>query len=157
MIAIHVLETIILYIFLAWASSRLSRLFFLGFFNINFKKEKASSENVDSEHVIEKNTPVNNALNEKKQDKERTTNMIALALIGLYLYLTFYLGNIWVLLSALILMLTKLPSLLWEFNNGRKITVEEILHISRKNPVYIICSILDWAVLPFLYYSLWYL
>ena len=157
MIAIHVLETIILYIFLAWVSARLSRLFFLGFFNINFKKEKISSENVDSGHAMQKSMPSDNASNEKEKDKEKTTNMIALSLIGLYLYLTFYLGNIWIFLSASILMLTKLPSLLWEFNNGRKITVEEILHISRKNPVYIICSILDWAVLPFLYYSLWYL
>lgn len=71
-----------------------------------------------------------------------------LFLIG-YLYALYHFFNIWVLISGIILMITRIPDLLWEIRHGKKITLRDM----PKNFSDMVLNILSWAVLLLLWYA----
>lgn len=70
----------------------------------------------------------------------------------LYLSALYYFWNLGILLSGIILMLTRLPDLLFELRTGEKIKSTNM----PKRPIDILCTILSWLTLPLIWYSLCY-
>jgi len=92
---------------------------------------------------------------EKSQRANKWINIIAFLLIVGYLYATFHFWNIGVTAVAIVLMIGRLPDLLWEIKTGKKITIGVARSMS-KNALYFITTFLDWVALPALYYFLYH-
>lgn len=71
----------------------------------------------------------------------------------LHLYALYYYWNIGILVAGLILMMTRIPDLLFEMKTANKIDFKNM----PKRPVDIICTILSWLALPLIWYSLCYI
>lgn len=80
------------------------------------------------------------------------TNIISFLLLVVYLYLLFHFWNIGVVAAAVIIMVGRLPDLVWEIENGKKINPE----LMKKNALYFISAFLPWVAFPVLYYSLYH-
>jgi len=91
----------------------------------------------------------------KDQRADKWVNLIAFLLIVGYLYATFYFWNIGVTAVSIMLMIGRLPNLLWEIKTGKKITVGVAMSMP-KNVLYFIATFLNWAALPVLYYYLYH-
>lgn len=100
--------------------------------------EKKSNNFVKDE--IKKNRHINKVL-----------NIISLILFIFYLYLLLKLGNIGVLLTAIIIMIGRLPDLLWEVKNRKRFNPNLVI---KKNWWYYFSSFLPWIAFPILYFSL---
>ena len=87
----------------------------------------------------------------KSKKADKAINIIALVLIIAFSYALFHFWNIGVLAVALIIMAGRLPGLLWEIKNGRKVDPD----LMKKNALYYITSFLPWVGLPLLYFSLY--
>lgn len=70
-----------------------------------------------------------------------------------YLYALYYYWNIGILAAGLILMVSRLPDLLFEMKTGIKLGLKNM----PKRPIDIILSILSWLALPLIWYSLCYI
>ncbi|MFA6586303.1 MAG: hypothetical protein WCS86_04080 [Candidatus Paceibacterota bacterium] len=81
---------------------------------------------------------------------ERKVNIIALLLILAFLGILFYFWNIGVVIVALIIMIVRIPDLLWEIKYGR---------YSHKNQpaIYMLTLLILFATLPLLWYVLYHL
>ena len=51
------------------------------------------------------------------------------------------------------MMLTRLPDLLFEMKTGKKLTYANM----SKGPIDHFCTVLSWAALPLIFYSLYYI
>ena len=76
-----------------------------------------------------------------------------LSITIVYFFLLYYYWNYGILTAGLILMLTRLPDLLFEMKTGEKINSS----IMPKRPIDIFFSIMGWLMLPLIYFSLCYL
>jgi len=68
-----------------------------------------------------------------------------------YLIVIYRYCNLGVVLSAAILMIVRLPDLLFEMRTGEKLTAKNM----PKRPIDLFCMVLGWAALPILWYSLY--
>lgn len=89
---------------------------------------------------------------EKSQRADKWINIIALILIITYLYVLFHFWNIGVMASAIMLMIGRFPELLWEIKNGKKRDEKS----TPKNALSYMSTLLIFAALPVLYYSLYH-
>ena len=88
----------------------------------------------------------------KKSDRADVGITIFFTIIGaLFLYLLYRYSNIWAVVAALLLIFSRLPDLLWEIRNGRKVTV----HDRPKGGLYLITDITILIALPVLWWSLY--
>lgn len=71
----------------------------------------------------------------------------------LYFYALYHYWNIGIVIAGAIMMFTRLPDLLFEIKTGEKINYKNII----KKPIDIFCTLLSWAALPLIWYSLCYL
>ena len=144
MIIIHILISIAFYFILMLLSVNLLGLLVRGFFT-NPELEKLKSEG----HEFIKQEV------KKSQRADKWINLLAFLLILGYLYATFHFWNIGVTAVALVLMIVRLPDLLWEIKTGKKITIG-VARSMPKNALYFITTFLTWAALPALYYFLYH-
>jgi len=146
MTIIHILITIIFYFVLMYLSINLSGLLVRGFFtNPELNKLKAET----TFDFIKKEIG-------KKECADKWLNIIAfLEIIG-YLYTTFRIWNIGVAAVAIVLMLVRLPSLLWEIKTGQELNRVASTLSMPKNALYYITNFLTFAALPALYYFLYH-
>lgn len=70
-----------------------------------------------------------------------------------YLYALYHFWNIGILAAGIILMVSRLPDLLFEMKTGIKLDLKNM----PKRPIDIILSILSWLALPLIWYSLCYI
>lgn len=148
MIIVHILLTIVFYLVLMYLSINLLGLFVRGFFtNPELEKLKKDGSDFVKQQVAE------------SEGSDKWLNIIAFLLIVGYLYATFYFWNIGVTVIALVLMLVRLPDLIWEIKHGKKITVN-VAKQMRKNALYFITTFFTtfftFAALPALYYFLYH-
>lgn len=127
-----------------WLSINLLGLLVRGFFtNPDLEKLKSEGHDIVKQEI------------EKSERADKWLNLVAfLGIIG-YLYATFHFWNIGVTAVALVLMLVRLPDLLWEIKTGKKITTS-IARSMPKNALYYITTFLTFAALPALYYFLYH-
>ena len=88
---------------------------------------------------------------EKSQRADKWVNLTALVLNIIYFYLLFRIWNIGVVAVAVLIMVGRLPDLLWEIKHGKKTDPK----LMKKNILYYISAFLPWATLPLLYFSLY--
>lgn len=69
------------------------------------------------------------------------------------LYALYHFFNIGVVVSALMLMISRIPDLVFEIKTGQKINLKTM----PKRPIDIVCNIAGWLALPMLWCSLYYL
>lgn len=137
---IHILISIVFYFILMCLSATLLGLFVRGLFaNPELKRLKQEG------HEFIKHEA------EKSQRANKWINITALILIVAYLYLLFHFWNIGVMAAAIIIMVGRLPDLLWEIKHGKKTDLKSM----KKNAIFFITSLLPWVALPVLYYSLY--
>jgi hypothetical protein len=73
------------------------------------------------------------------------------ALLGLlYIYALLRFGNVGVLVAGAMLMLSRLPDLLWEIRTGQKVTRAA----APKGAMYILGTVMMWGALPLLWFAL---
>lgn len=137
---IHILISVVFYFILMLLGTNLLGLFVRGLF-LNPELDKLKEEG----HEFIKNEI------EKSQRAGKWVNITALVLIIVYFYLLFHFWNIGVVVAAIILMIGRLPDLLWEIKHGKK--TDPML--MKKNAMYYISAFLPWLALPVLYFSLY--
>lgn len=88
---------------------------------------------------------------EKSERADKWINILALILIVGYFFVLVHFWNWGVAAVALILILSRLPGLLWEIKHGKR-AVSKNLKISS---FYFVDIILMWSAFPLLYYFLY--
>lgn len=68
----------------------------------------------------------------------------------LFLYLLYRFLNIWAVVAALLLIISRVSDLLWEIRTGKKVATKE----RPRGGIYSITDIIVWAALPMLWWSL---
>jgi hypothetical protein len=92
----------------------------------------------------------------KSERADKWINLIAfLGIIG-YIYATFHFWNIGVSAIAIVLMLVRLPYLLWEIKTGQELNRVASVFSMPKNALQYIATFLTLAALPALYYFLYH-
>lgn len=74
----------------------------------------------------------------------------------LYFYALYHYWNIWLVISAAMLMVSRIPDLLHEMRTGEKFTLKNRKNMPNR-PIDFICNLLSWGALPLTWYSLCYL
>lgn len=83
--------------------------------------------------------------------QQKRTTIVALILNIAFLYLLFRIWNIGVVATAAIIMIGRLPGLLWDIKHYKKTNPK----LMEKNAMYYISAFLSWVALPVLYFSLY--
>jgi hypothetical protein len=76
-------------------------------------------------------------------------SFVFIFLLVAYLFALYYYFNIWVLIGAIVLIAGRIPDLIWEIRTGQKTNLKNM----RKSSLSVFLTILDWAVLPLLWYA----
>lgn len=79
--------------------------------------------------------------------------IISSLLLILYIYVLYHYWNIGIAIAGVLLIISRLPDLLYEMKTGEKISLKNM----RKRPIDIVCNLLAWISLPLIWYSLCYL
>jgi len=138
---IHILISVVFYFILMYLSVNLLGLLVRGLF-LNPELDRLKLEgNEFIKHEIE-----------KSERADKWLNIIALILIIAYFYSLFHFWNIGVMAVAIMLMIGRFQSLLWEIKNGKKTNTK----LMPKNALYSVSSLLILSALPALYYFLYH-
>lgn len=86
------------------------------------------------------------------QHQQIWITLVALILNIAFFYLLFRIWNIGVVIAAVIIMVGRLPDLLWDIRHGKRTDPK----LMKKNALYYLSAFLPWAALPVLYYSLYH-
>lgn len=147
MAIIHIIISIAFYFILMLLSVNLVGLLVRGLF-INPELEKIKSE---TEHEFIKKEI------EKSESADKKVNIIAVLLIVGYLYITFYFWNIGITIIAIILMIIRLPDLIWEIKNyNGKLSYTNAKSLLPKNTLSTLIGLSYIILLPMLYYFLYH-
>ncbi len=91
----------------------------------------------------------------KELDKNKRANtgvtILSFIFIAVFLYLLFAFVNIWAVVAALLLMLGRIPDLIWEIKHGRKVSKTN----KPKGILYTLTGIMDWVAVPVLIWSIY--
>ena len=144
---VHIFITILLYLVLMSISATLLGILVRSFFVGSSFNNKEIGNNKYIEREIRKYKYIGG-----------WTGIVALFLIFAYFYTTFYFWNIGVTMVALVIMLGRLPDLLWEIKSGRLLrgmTFSQAKSILPNTRWALIANFLVWASLPALYFFLY--
>ncbi len=146
MIIVHILISIVFYFVLMYLSINLLGLLVRGLFtNPELDKLKGETKHDFIKEEIE-----------KSESADKWINLIAfLGIVG-YLYVTFHFWNIGVTAVVIVLMLVRLPDLIWEIKTGQQYNRVASALSMPKNALYYMTSFLTFAALPALYYFLFH-
>lgn len=136
-ILISILKTIIAYLILLFVGTNLLGIVFRGLLPTHRKDS-------DGNLVVLIN-PANT--------RSTIITVIFTLISVLYLYALYHFWNVGIMLSGLIIMLTRIPDLLFEMKTGERIKLKNI----PKQPIDIFCTILSWFALPLIWCSFYYL
>jgi hypothetical protein len=82
------------------------------------------------------------------------TNMamtiLSILATAIYLYALFHLWNVWLAVAGAIIMVSRIPDLLWEIRTGEKVTLTKM----PQGPVQIVALVLCWGSYLLVWYSL---
>lgn len=79
---------------------------------------------------------------------ERKVNWLSLFLVIVYLGILLYFWNVWLVLAAILIMIARIPDLLWEIKNGRE-------NVRNMPKVYSLTILIYLVALPIIWYSLY--
>ena len=154
MIIIRIIITIIIYFVLMFLSINLLGFFVRGLYpNKQLNELKIRLKELDSKDSFY------NFIKKEIIKGEQIEKFISIgAFFGIigYLYVVFRFWNIGVTIVALVLMLTRLQSLIWEIKTGQEFNPIVAALSMPKDTLYYINNFLTLAALPALYYFLYY-
>lgn len=87
------------------------------------------------------------------ESKSIGVTVVFILLSAAYLYALYHFWNVGVAIAAIMLMISRIPDLIFEIKTGQKIT----LRTMPKRPIHTLFNLLGWLALPMLWYSLYYL
>lgn len=89
----------------------------------------------------------------KKYDRgELFTTIVSIILLVGFLFLMYKYLTIWALVATLMLMISRIPDLLWEIKNGKKTTMDNI----RKGFFHtLVGGLLTWLALPVFWWTIY--
>jgi hypothetical protein len=80
----------------------------------------------------------------------RAMIFLSILITAAYLFALFHFWNVWLAAAGVIVMVSRIPDLIWEIRTGNRVT-----RIRRpKGPVYLVASAFDWGSLLLIWYSL---
>ena len=136
----HILISIAFYFILMYLSVNLLGLLVRGLFsNPELEKLKQESHEFIKHEIV---------LSERAN---KWINIIALILILVFFFLLFHFWNVGVVAAGVMIMVGRLPDLVWEIKHGRKTN----LKLMKKNLLFYISAFLPWVAYPVLYYFLY--
>ena len=94
---------------------------------------------------------VHDAIKNEYVKGQRATNIIALVLIIIFLGALYHFWNIGLVIAALMLMASRVPDLIWEIRNGRKLEMSDMA----RPKFHLLSMVLSWASLPVVWYALY--
>jgi len=106
--------------------------------------------NPEIEKLAAEGTDFVKKLAEEHKSAERKVNVVALVLIVAYLVALFYFWNIGVVIAAVMIMVARIPDLLWEMRYGRA-------KIKDMPTIYMLTLLIMFGALPVLWYALYQL
>jgi len=85
----------------------------------------------------------------------RAVNVIALSAIILFVYAMWHFWNIGIALCVMLMMGCRIPDLIWEMNNGKRLEMAEMHKPIMHKPIFsTLATLITWMTLPFLWYSI---
>ena len=75
---------------------------------------------------------------------------LSILVTAAYLFALFHFWNVWLAVGGVIVMVSRIPDLIWEIRTGDRVTRTR----RPKGPVYIVASAFDWGSLLLIWYSL---
>jgi len=136
---IQLLITIVGWLVLIYLGTNLLGFFVRGLFS-NPEIDRLASE---GHEFIKKEA-------KKHQRIDKLITVVALVINIAFFYLLFHFWNFGVLIAAIMIIISRLPDLIWEIKHGKKINTKTM----PKNVIYYITNLLIWAALPVLYFYL---
>jgi hypothetical protein len=106
-------------------------------------------QDTDFEDFLKKGKPrpyTKSGISTGDQIDKRMTILFSVISI-LFLYLLFRFLNVWAVISALVIIFSRIPDLVWEIKNGKKVTVGK----RPKGGIYLVTDILN-LTSPFLFW-----
>ena len=91
--------------------------------------------------------------NSNAEAAEQSLNPFALVLLLLFLSALFYFGNYALVFAVLMLMAGRLPDLVWEVRQGRKLHLGDM----KRTAFPVLSALLVWASLPVIWFGLYWL
>lgn len=137
---LHVIFSLVFYFILMYLSVNLLGLLVRGLFT----NPEMDTLKENSHEFIKKEI-------EKSERADKWLNIIAFVLILAYFYALFHFWNIGVVACAVIVMIGRLPDLVWEIKHGKKTDPSQM----KKDALYYLSAFLPWLGLPVLYFSLY--
>ena len=74
----------------------------------------------------------------------------------IYFYALYHYWNIGIVVAAAMLIVSRIPDLIFEMRTGEKFTMKNRKNMPNR-PIDFICNLLSWGALPLIWYSLCYL
>ena len=96
-------------------------------------------------------TSANEILAQEIQKSQRMTKIISVALIIAFLGILCYFWNAVLLVAGLMLMLSRVPDLIWEIESGRALERGDM----NKPQFSLLSTLLAWTSLPVVWYSIY--
>jgi hypothetical protein len=75
---------------------------------------------------------------------------LSILVTAAYLFALFHFWNVWLAVAGVIVMVSRIPDLIWEIRTGDRVTRTR----RPKGPVYIVASVFFWGSLLLIWYSL---
>lgn len=88
---------------------------------------------------------------QKHQHANKIGNIVAAALVLIFLIALYYVWNIGLVIAALMLMTSRVFDLFWEIKHGRSLQMRDMT----RPRFYLLSIVLSWASLPVVWYSLY--
>lgn len=106
----------------------------------------------EMENLISGGGDVGELIKRDYQRNNRVSNIISLTLIIIFLSAIYYFGNIWFVIATLMLMVARMPDLIWEIRHGVKYNR---LEASLQPWPYKLLGAIVWASVPVIWYALY--
>jgi len=76
--------------------------------------------------------------------------VISTVLIFIFLAILFYFWNLGLVIAALMLMASRIPDVIWEMKSSRSLELEDM----KKPKLWLLTTLLAWASMPVVWYSI---
>jgi len=89
-------------------------------------------------------------LSNEIKKSQRMQLVISTVLILIFLTILFYFWNLGLVIAALMLMASRIPDVIWEMKSSRSLELEDM----KKPKLWLLTTLLSWASIPVVWYSI---
>lgn len=92
----------------------------------------------------------NQVLTSEVRKSQRMQLVFATTLIISFLGILYYFWNVGLVIAALMLMVSRVPDVIWEIKTGKALALEDM----KKPKFFLLATLLSWASMPVVWYSI---